>query len=95
MFGSELFMFMFGIECSFFLDGLNSVLMMVNFMFASDVLVDFLSFGGSDAFVSCLGFYFRVDCGIVVFTGGKNLLSEQFQAKINYVLDFIHCRKID
>lgn len=95
MFGSELFMFMFGVKSSFFLDGLSSVLMMVNFMFASDVLVNFLGFGRSDGVVSCLRFHFRVDCGIMVFTRGKDLLSEQFQAKINHVLDFIHCRKID
>jgi hypothetical protein len=70
MFGCELFVFMFCRESLCFLHWLDSVLMMVNFVFASDILVDLLRLGGSDGFVSCFRFNFRMDGGIVVFTGG-------------------------
>jgi hypothetical protein len=76
-----LFVFMFSWKSPLFLHWLDSVLMMVNFVFASDILVDLLRVGGSDGFVSCFRFDFRVDGGIVVFTGGKDLLSVQSQVK--------------
>jgi hypothetical protein len=85
--------FMFCWKCFLFLDRLDSVLVMVNFTFVSNILVDLLGLGGSDGFVSRFRFDFGVDGCIVVFTRGKDLLSVHLTPRI-YVLDFIHC-KID
>jgi hypothetical protein len=54
-------------------DRLNAVLVMVNLVFAGDVLVDFLLFVRSNSFVSHFRFNLRLDGGIVMLSRREDL----------------------
>lgn len=56
-------------------DRLNAVLVMVNLVFAGDVLVDFLLFIRSNSFVRHFRFNLRLDSGVVMLSGREDLKS--------------------
>lgn len=89
MLGCKLLMFVFGWQGASFLDGLDPVLMMMNVMFASHVLVDFLCLIGSDGLVGRLRLDLGVNGGVVVLARSKNLSSETGFLGM-YILDFVH-----
>jgi hypothetical protein len=73
MFRSELLVFVFGWQGSFFLNRLDAMLMMMDLVLTSYVLVDLLRLIGSNNLMGSLRLDFGVNCGVVVFSRGEDL----------------------
>lgn len=73
VFGLEILVLVLGRHRLLVRDRLDSVLVVVNIMFTSDILVEFLGFLRTNGLVSDTILHFRSDGGVMVFSWGKNL----------------------
>ena len=85
-------MLVFGRQGSFFLNGLDAMLMMMDLVLTNYVLVDFLRLIGSNGLMSHLRLNFGVNCGVMVFARGKNLNQKPVsKAHTSLILSIVVC----